>query len=125
MHNNVLVNVQRTPHKIVLQMHVLFELLTPTVKLNFTQVYHVITTHMQYTRFWAETLMTIVCHSAPRKGCFLGGSYSFTKYDVFRFFMERSVSSLMWAELMLLYIVIIKVYSNVVFLKLKWLSYLP
>ena len=35
MHSNVLVNVQCTPYKIVLQMHVLFELLTATVELNF------------------------------------------------------------------------------------------
>ena len=35
MHSNMLVNVQCTPYKIVLQMHVLFELLTATVELNF------------------------------------------------------------------------------------------
>ena len=31
MHSNVLLNVQCTPYKIVLQMHVLVELLTATV----------------------------------------------------------------------------------------------
>ena len=36
-----------TPYNIVLQIHVQFELLTATVELN----YHIITTHMQYTRF--------------------------------------------------------------------------
>ena len=35
MHSNVLVNVQCTPYKIVLQMHVPLELLTATVELNF------------------------------------------------------------------------------------------
>ena len=35
MHSNVLVNVQCTPYKIVLQMHVLFELVTAIVELDF------------------------------------------------------------------------------------------
>ena len=40
MHSNVLVIVQCIPYKIVLQMHVLFELLSAT---EFLQVYHLTT----------------------------------------------------------------------------------
>ena len=35
LYSNVLVNVQCTPYKVVLQMHALFELLTATVELKF------------------------------------------------------------------------------------------
>ena len=38
MRSNVLVNVQRTPYKILLQMHVLFDILTATVQLTVTSI---------------------------------------------------------------------------------------